>query len=171
VSTSSDDGNEDGGFDGASSTIWFGTGNTVNDSYTALRFQNVDLPASASIEAAVLEARSSETTSLRAPTELFGEAADSCKAYSGGQRPSKRTFTAAKSVLDPSDAWQADEWLPIADVTEPVSEVLSRPGWKAGNALCIIGRGTGAPSERRFVVSFDGSATDATQLRITYSAP
>jgi len=171
VSASADDGNEDDGFDGTSGTIWFGNGNSVKDSYTALRFQNVEVPPGAQVTEAILEAKASDTAWVPMGLELAAQATDSCGAYSNGQRPSKRALTSERATHESNVEWKAGQWYPLADLAASIAEVVTRSGWKSGNALCIIGHGTGESFGRKFANSFDGSPQESVRLRIHYTLP
>jgi hypothetical protein len=56
----------------------------------------------------------------------------------------------------------------MASVVQPV---ISRAGWRSGNSLTIILKGTGTGIwARKFIGSFEGGASFAARLVITYSS-
>ncbi len=48
-----------------------------------------------------------------------------------------------------------------------IQEIVSRPGWTAGNSLVLLVTGSGV----RVAESFDGIASAAPLLHVEYSAP
>jgi len=171
ILASADDVNEDGSsYDPAEPNIWLGTNTSALGSFSAFRFQDVPIPPGATIVSAELEVRAAENDWTLVDMDFFAEAADNCLAFSNGQRPSGRPLTQGVPYSK-QEQWFKNTWYSLSQIDAPVKSVLSRSGWKSGNAICIIIHGTGATGAIKKVTSFDGFGPDSARLNITYIAP
>ncbi len=138
-----------------------------DDDYTVgLRFSDLDVPAGATIVNAyvrfVAKASDDKVTTL----DFAGEAADSAATFTRTRfNVSGRTQTGATVTWASVPEWSKNEryWTP--NLNTIVQEIVSRPGWAAGNALALIVTGTG----EREAWSFNGSADAAPILYVEYS--
>jgi PKD repeat protein len=170
VSSASDDANEDGNKLTTSGTLWLGTGSNANSSYTGLRFTGVTIPPGATITSAHLEFYSPQSQIINFSLRFAGQAADTSATFSNSSRPSGRALTAAFVNHSSNVAWNANTWYSMDEMRTIVQEIVSRPGWRSGNSLAIITRGTSATAfARKFTQSYDGNRPFAPKLVITYS--
>lgn len=102
--------------------------------------------------------------------DIFADDADDSAALSGSALPSDRTYTTATVHIELTAAeWNTAGWQDI-DVTDIVTEVLSRGGWEADNFLTIILTGNiGAPGSD-YVYFRDFSNAGATPAQLTIAA-
>lgn len=131
-----------------------------------LRFGNLDIPPGATIVKAYLQFIAEDDSEGPAALTFYAEAADNAPAFANSPfNISGRTLTGASVTWADVPDWAEDEpyWTP--DLGAIVQEVVSRPGWAAGNALAIIVTGTG----ERSAWSYDGSPALAPRLYVEYA--
>jgi hypothetical protein len=131
-----------------------------------LRFQGVSVPSGATITDAHLVFHADEAHSGETNLVFHGEAVDDAVAFSSESGDiSNRSVTSASVAWNDVPAWTVvhDAYQSI-DLAPIVQEIVSRPGWSAGNALVIIVTGTG----RRVAESYDGDQVHAPTLHIGY---
>jgi hypothetical protein len=81
-------------------------------------------------------------------------------------------LSSADVPLNEPDTWPAHTLNEIKGFRGVIQEIVSRPGWTAGNAICIVGRGRSEQSlARRYVLSRDGDADHAPALEIKFRVP
>lgn len=169
VAASADDVNEDGtGFDMTNTAMWIGTGQSTTNSYAGFRFTGVAIPTGATITAARVEFYSTQFQWIAIGVSLAAEAADNAAAYSASAKPSQRALTTQQVSQHDDVPWQANTWYPY-NIQSVVQEVVSRPGWKSGNALNVIVKGVSGAWARKNVASFDKSSAQAARLIVSYS--
>lgn len=172
IASGTDDVNEDGAsFDSGATSIWLGTGGAgAGASYTGLRFTSVAVPQGATVLSAHLEVTASQTQWNTMDFALAAEAVDSSPPFSAASPPSQRQLTTSQASHSSDAQWVAGTTYSLDEMAPVIQEVVSRPGWQSGNSLSLILKGSGQPWSRKFVHSFDGSATRAPRLVITYSS-
>ncbi len=169
VSTSTDDAEEDqsGPVDLNSSDLeltFAGGSQTVG-----MRFDAIPIPNGATILSATVQFTVDETPSD--PTNLLiqGEAADAAATFTSlAFSISSRPRTAAQVSWSPPPWPTVGEAGPAQqtpDLSPILQEIVSRPGWAAGNPLVLVITGTG----ERVAESFDGDPTAAPRLSVLYS--
>ena len=167
-----DDVNEDGpDFEPSRPSVWLGTGDHKNASYVGFRFVDVPVPVGATIDSARLIMYVPLEEAAGIELRFGGEASDDCAPLSSGSGPSSRTATNALIDYVPNETWLAETSIELDGLGAIVSEVVDRPGWQSGNAICLTAKGVGSAQERRYVASFDGDPALAPQLEIVYSVP
>ena len=165
IVASSDDAEEQ-----ANGAVHFASGDLDlgdDEAYTVgMRFSALDIPAGATITNAyvrfVAESNDDEATTL----DFVGEATDNAATFTKARSNiSSRTPTSAAVTWTDVPAWSKNEkyWSP--DLSTIVQEIVSRPGWTAGNAVALIVTGTG----ERDAFSYNGSADAAPILYVEYS--
>jgi PKD repeat protein len=169
VNSSSDDVNENGSsFQATNPTVWVGT----NPSYTGLRFNNLGIPAGATISEAHLEFYVQNGQWIIVDVLIAAEAADNSMTFSSASRPSSRPLTTNRIEHHSNVSWPTNTWnILTGNLSGVVQEVVSRPGWQSGNSLSIIVKGIGSPFGRKFVTSYDGNPAFAPRLVIQYTVP
>ncbi len=136
--------------------------------FIGLRFQNVVVPAGATITAAYVQFTADETDDDAVDVTVSGEAADSAAAFSyASYDVSDRTPTAATVQWQPA-AWdlvgEADFAQRTPDLSTVIQEIVDRQGWSNGNSIALILSGSGT----RTAESCNGSAEDAPLLHIEF---
>lgn len=124
-------------------------GDEFNIVTVGLVFRGVNVPQGATIDSAFLEIFAHEAEGDPAYITIYGEAADSALTYNN-----TNLITARPSTQD-SIRWEITEdwaiWTPhrSPDLKGIIQQVVSRSGWKSGNALNLIfaGEDQGASSQ------------------------
>ncbi len=132
-----------------------------------LRFQNVAIPQGAKITAARIQVASGANDAGSVTLEVRGEAADNATTFTTTKgNLGSRAKTAAAST------WRPLEWLQgkpyqTGDLSPIVQEVVSRSGWKSGNALAFSVAGTAGTAERA-VIAYGGKVEHRPVLVVTF---
>ncbi|MBI2617784.1 hypothetical protein HYW55_06635 [Candidatus Gottesmanbacteria bacterium] len=169
VSTSTDDVNQDGDTLSSSlKTIWLGTGSTTTASYTGLRFQNISIPKGAKILSAKFEVYSPTSPWISMSFTIRGDNIGNSPIFTNTNKPSQRALTQSKVNHSSNSKWTANTWYSFGDISPIIQEIVNKSDWNSGNNLSLILKGTGAKFGRKFVTSFDGSASLAPKLTINY---
>jgi hypothetical protein len=102
--------------------------------------------------------------------QIAADATDNSAVFTPTSRPSQRSRTTI--VTHSSNVnWNANTWYSLNDISGVIQAVVNRSGWRSGNSLSIIVKGT-SPSGtygRKFVRSYESSANLSVRLVITYS--
>ena len=135
-----------------------------------LRFQNLTIPAGATIASAFVQFTTDEVKTDPTQLTIAGEASDNAATFTGtASNISSRSRTTA------TVAWAPVAWTTVGEagpnqrtpnLASIVQQVVSRPGWASGNALAFVITGTGT----RTAVAFDGGATQAAKLIVSYQS-
>ena len=134
-----------------------------------IRFDNVDVPQGATVTEAWVQFTSVGANSGTTTVQIGGIAEDDTPSFTTSPTTvTSRPWTQARATWSPV-AWTAAGLSGTAqrtsDVRAVAQQVLSRPGWRRGNALALVFTGTG---ERR-ASSVDGNA--APVLHMAYTTP
>jgi hypothetical protein len=134
-----------------------------------LRFNGLSIPQGATILNAYVQFKVDETPSGPTALTIQGQAADNAPTFvSASGNISSRPRTTATVAWSPAP-WPAvgaagpDQRTP--DITPVIQEIVSRPGWLAGNSLVILITGTG----ERVAESFDGDVAGAPLLYVEHT--
>jgi hypothetical protein len=119
---------------------WEGQEGDANILITGLRFQQVTIPAGATIDSAwiVLSAHEGKSAEDVANVTITGEAADSAITFD------EENLITDRPATETSVSWVVDEdWIIYfpyrsPDLKEIVQEIIDRSGWKSGNALALV---------------------------------
>ncbi len=133
-----------------------------------LRFREVNIPQGAKITDARLELTGSQDSVGSATLSIRGHASDDSPAYVAAlsaHNIDSRSKTVENRTWIPGTLLTGDVYTP--NVTGIVQEIVNRGGWKSGNALSFMIAGSG----QRQVYSYDGSATSAPRLVVSYESP
>lgn len=148
--------------------IGYTAGNT-NSQTVAARFDCYNIPQGAVIISASMQFTAAAPSVRGAAFTIVGEDADNCAPFNAGTPISGRTGTTASVPWSPptwvaaGDALAAQQ---TPDLTSIVQEIVNRPGYAAGNALCFGISGKGL----REAFSFD-SGQGEPELCIEYEVP
>jgi hypothetical protein len=131
-----------------------------------LRFQNLPVPAGATILAAWIQFQADEASAEATSLALQGQASDDAAPFlSTSGNVSSRPRTTASVAWEPpawSSAGEAGAGQRTPDLSAVVQEIVNRPGWAPGHAMAFIVTGTG----RRVAEAFEGTASGAPLLHL-----
>ncbi len=134
-----------------------------------LRFNDLNIPAGATIVNAYVQFQADEADSTPTSLTIQGQAADNATTFVAQLRNlTDRPRTTAAVPWSPAPWTRVgeagiDQQTP--DVSSIVQEIVDRPGWSAGNSLVLVITGTG----ERVAESYDGQPNAAPKLRIEYT--
>ncbi len=148
-------------------SLALGDGNLV-----AFRFTSLPIPRGVVIGTAFLEVMAINNNYLKAPLRIrySGEATDNSAAFAevtGAMRERPQTTAVVDDVPGPWILWNRH---PSPDLRAIVQEIVSRPGWKPGQALTVFVEDTGS-SGKRLIGARDNKVEQAAVLKITYWSP
>ncbi len=170
VLSSSDDAEENGTTGGVTRTSTsLELTRSTTDQTVGLRFSNLALPRGVAITNAYIQFKASKTTSEATSLTVEGQAADDPPSFSGSNyNVSARARTTASVAWSPA-VWSSGAAGTVQrtpNLAPVIQEIISRSGWRSGNALALIITGTG----QRVARSYDGEQAGAPLLHIEYSA-
>jgi len=164
VGQSSDDGREDVGTGAMDLT----TGNLRQNSsfYSAFRFTDSGAAlGGVSVTAATLSINIDSGSIDDPKFYVYAEAVDDAATLTTTANDiSDRPLTTARVTVDGTNVGTG--WYDI-DVTSVVQEIVNRPGWVAGNSICLVLVDSGAGGDVRFD-SYDDTPANAPKLQVVY---
>jgi hypothetical protein len=137
-----------------------------------LRFQNVDLPPSATVTNVYVQFTTDATRSLTVNALIVaGERTANAAPFTTAiNNVSARVRTNATAAWSPPLWTIIDEAGPgqrTPDLSAVVQEIIDLPGWQSGNAIAVIVTGEG----RREAYAFEGDPARAPVLYVEYLTP
>lgn len=165
-----------GTLDAGSSDLELGSegANNVDPQLVGVRFQNVSLPKGAIVTKAYIKFAVDATAKNSDPSNLIihAEDVDSAAAYNAVENFNiTKRAKSADSVMFSMGPWplvgEAGANQRTGNIAKLVQGLISRAGWKTGNAMAFMIHGVGT----REAESFDGDAPKAAQLVIEFVAP
>jgi hypothetical protein len=173
VASGTDDVNEDGtAFSASGSTVFLGTGTSTTGSYTGLRFTNITIPAGATITSAKLSVYSSQSQWITLTMTMAGELSANSAAFSSTSKPSGRTLTSNIVTHNDNVNWASGTWYTLEEMAPALQEIVNQPGWTSANSMSFIIHGTASSAyARKLIKSYEGGATTAAKLVVTYDSP
>ena len=106
--------------------------------------------------------QAAEVSSGQASLTIHGQATDNASTFSSSKRDiTSRPLTAASAAWDPAPWTTVGEAGPdqrTSNLAGVVQEIVNRPGWKSGNSLALIIRGSGLRTADSFKSAPAGSA-------------
>ena len=132
-----------------------------------MRFQNVTVPASATIITAYVEFEADDTASGDTSLTFHGEADPNPAVFTGSAyNITDRSATAAGVDWNNVPPWNTvSEKHKTPDLAPIVQEIIGQPGWNSGNALVLLVSGSGV----RTAEAFDGESQNAPLLHVEYT--
>ncbi|NJM16899.1 MAG: T9SS type A sorting domain-containing protein [Bacteroidales bacterium] len=122
---------------------WEGQEGDANILVTGLRFQNIQIPRNAIIDTAYIKVWSHEGKSAEdiAKITIVGQASDNAETYNETDLITDRPATAAAVNWTVGQEWVI--WQPYStpDLSAVVQEIVSRDGWRQGNAIAFMLKG------------------------------
>jgi len=133
-----------------------------------LRFRNIKIPAGAKIKRAYLQFETDKKSVIDTRLEIAAERTPNAPRFSGeAKNISNRRMTNTSVMWIPA-SWKTigerAETQRTPDLAPLVEEVVAQKGWKVGNSIVFIIRGTGY----RVARAFDGGPNSAATLYIEF---
>ena len=138
----------------------------ASDQTIGLRFQEIDVPNSATIISAKVSFTSKGTSTDTAEFTIKGIDEDSVTQFSSTDNDiTDRTVTSASVSWTPDDWNVASESFATSDITSIVQEIINRSGWASGNSMGFIFETT---TGTRIAETADGDSSKSPVLEIKY---
>ncbi len=119
---------------------WEGDPEDFNILTAGMRFQNITIPADASIDSAyiIVYSHESKTAEDVARITIAGEASDNASTYTEDMLITDRPRTNAQLLWEVAEEWGL--WTPhhTIDLSEIVQEIVDRDGWESGNSMAFM---------------------------------
>jgi hypothetical protein len=169
INSGTDDVNQDGtSFSTGANSLWLGTGESGEASYTGLRFNDLQIPSGANIVSARLQVYSVQNGWISVDLNLAAEASSNSPAFSNDNLPSQRSLTRTQLSHSSNDEWESNTWYEFDEIAPVVQEIINRGDWQSGNSLSIIMKGTSKAWSRKFIQDYGVSPTQAVKLVIIF---
>lgn len=152
-----------------STTVWLGNASSTTTSYTGIRFTNVSIPSGAVVTSAKIRVYSTKSQWISIAMSMAGELTPSSAVFSSASKPSQRVLTAQKVAHTSNTNWAANTWYVLDEMAPVVQEIVNQAGWKSGNSLALILKGTGRSWGRKTVAGWAANPNNGPQLLITYT--
>ena len=157
----------------ADDNIYFGHCMDGSPIVSGFRFQNVLLPAHATIVEAHLEFTVDGPYANDVSLQFLGERSANAATFSDTDRPSDRTMTDALVpwAIPATHLWSFNHRRRAPAVTAIVQELVNLPDWASGNAMAIIVQADPAvPGDtHRRVYAWDREESAAARLVVIYT--
>jgi hypothetical protein len=177
VTASADDARvpDGGSFTSTERTAMIGAGNGSQPNVAGFRFTGMTIPQGSIINSVEFSMVKGKTTWSRLVVYCVFEAQGNAASFSVSSTPAQRTPTTAVSQTDSNVRRSSGKRYAIcqgAQLAAALQQVISRPDWKAGNAVAIIAAGPASPAMARtdFMMS-DAGSRSAPQLKVSYTLP
>ena len=163
VSANSDDADETSG-----GTMYVTDGSSFFSGHVGFRFQNVTIPAGATITSATLEVFSNSNGTTSFSVDLTAQDADSPPTFTTTNgNITSRTLTTAQTLWSTgSVSYSTGQSIVSPNFASSIQEVVDRGGWSSGNSLVVI---TTPNSGDKGIFKISGSPSHAPQLHVTYT--
>lgn len=149
----------------------------VNDDATSsgnqtigLRFTDLSIPPGAVIHSATIQFTADESQSESTSLNLTVEAADDAPAFTTAANNLGARARISLNVPWQPGAWTVGQSTPTQstpNLAGLVQEVITRPGWRAGNSIVFLISGVG----HRTADAFDKSGGSPPRLNVSYTSP
>ena len=134
-----------------------------------LQFDGLNVPQGAKVTNAYVQFKADESDRGGVKLRLRAEATDNADIYRGNKRNiSSRKITSAEVTWRPK-SWKRGERSKeqrTPDLTPLVQEIVSRPGWRSGNALGVVI--TSSDRSKRVAESSNGDRANRPMLVVEY---
>lgn len=125
-----------------------------------MRFDGLEIPNGARVEEAYIQFAVDEETKDDTELVIYGEDVDNAEPFDSDDRNISRRPRTAERV-----GWRPVEWKKggqprTSDLSSIVTSIVSRSGWKSGNAMAFIIGGRG----KRVATAYEGDAKNAPRL-------
>jgi hypothetical protein len=152
--------------------IWIGIHSSPGWLMGGFRFRNVTIPAGSTINSAALQLYADASEGGPWTFKVVGEAADNPGVWAEtSHEPGGISETTAKVDWDTS-TWTADTWRTSSSLVAIIQELVDRPGWASGNAICLVVKNDGMTGDKNVGCNdYAAGAANAAKLDIDYTAP
>jgi hypothetical protein len=133
-----------------------------------LRFQDLAIPAGATIDSATLQLYSTQSQWISLSVSIGADLVADSAPFSSTSKPSQRTLTAQRMDESSNVNWASGVWYTLSDIRPVLQEVVAQSSWHSGQSVSIVIRGTGSAWARKSARSVEGAATQAARLVVTY---
>jgi hypothetical protein len=144
---------------------------TIVQSTVGVRFAALAIPTGATVTSAWIQFKSKEARADATTLAIRAQAIDQAPPFTTASRNvSTRAPTSAQIAWPSIAAWavgQASAAQRTPDLAGVVQEVVSRAGWRSGNAIAFVVTGTG----RRVAYAFESGAANVAVLHVEYVVP
>ena len=132
------------------------------------RFRDLDIANGATIVSAHLQFRAQNSDSDSTSLTFHGHNVDNSEGFADGHGTdvASRDLTTASETWANVESWTDGQWYTSPNLSSVVNEVVSRPGWEAGNDLSFIVSGSGL----RRAHSYDDQPARAAVLKLVIKA-
>ncbi len=135
---------------------------------TGMRFQNLRVPPGAKVESAYIVFKSGAADTQAVGLRVHGEANDNAPTFTTVKNNlSSRAKTSATLNWNPG-SWSGGKVYQTPDLASIVQEIVSRSGWRSGNAVALFVDGSSSAGERS-AMAFGNPYGPAPELVVTYS--
>ena len=132
-----------------------------------LRFNQIGIPAGATIEKAYLEFRSNSGASTAITIPIYGELSGNALTFSESNNISSRPRTQASANWVPMN-WSWYSLDRSVDLSGIVQEIVDQNGWAMGNSMAFLFE-QGPDSNRRGAITYDDRPDEAARLVVYFS--
>ncbi|MEJ1354755.1 MAG: PilC/PilY family type IV pilus protein [Candidatus Sedimenticola sp. (ex Thyasira tokunagai)] len=170
ISHNNDDAIEvDGAFNRGSASLMMAENNMIG-----LRFLDVDIPDSATIDSASIEFTVDNTTGLSEPlaVKIYGVAHKKPANFRNANN--RRVSDRPKTTEATATGWDVPTDLSVGDtfstpdIKDAIAEITTVPNWASGNAMMFIIDGQSGDGSRS-VTAYNGNHDKAAQLQINFT--
>ena len=169
VSASTDDAYErgNGTFDDTATTIRVtSNSNSSNQFHGACRWDNVTVPAGATIDTAYIEMYVDTTGADDPNFTLYGNDEDDPGAITDILGLTQTTASASYVTTGTGAGWYGSG----VEIKTIIQDIIDRAGWASGNAIVLIMWANSDTTENFIFQSYDGTPSNAAKLHIEYTA-
>ena len=142
----------------------------AGDQLVGMRFTDISIPPGAIVTNATIQFTADESQSDVTTLDIFAEAANNAAAFTDSANNLGARTRVSLSVPWAPAAWtagQSNATQRTPNLAGLVQEVISRPGWVAGNSIVFLITGTG----HRTADAFDESGGFPARLTVNYIMP
>lgn len=135
-----------------------------------LRFPALQIPQDAVVHRAWLDVTAASDAYMTTTLDIHAHAHDSAPSFDYQSVVTNRPRTAAHVTWSmPGTAWRVDRGYRSPDHAEVVQEVVSREGWRQGNAIALLLIAQPGDMGPRSIWSYEGKSGSRAQLSVWYS--
>ncbi len=152
--------------------IYFGECSNGAGIVSGFRFLDIQISNADEITNACIEFNVDGPYSNDIWIKLYGELTTNAATFSNNNMPSDRLLTAqfVEWRLTSAEPWQWDTKRKSPEITPILKEIVSQPGWTAGNAISIIVKNISSARQHRRVYAFEREGI-AKSAKLIINAP